>query len=100
MSCKLRPNIAAAAAAGMALALASSGCSAVDPGLGEAHHYDMAIQTIDPDPVYPEDGAKPGDSGDKAAEASERYRKDAVKPVDSYTTSTIGVGSGSGSGPN
>ena len=100
MSCKLRPNIAAVAAAGLALTLALSGCSSVDPGLGEAHHYDMAIQTIDPDPVYPEDGAKPGDSGAKAAEATERYRKDAVKPIESQTTTEGGTGSGSGSGPN
>ena len=42
----------------------------------------MAIQTIDPDPVYPEDGAKPGDHGEKAQKATERYRKGTIKPVE------------------
>ena len=77
----MRAKMAAVAAAGLALGL--SGCTAVDPGFGEAHRYDMALQTIDPDPVYPEDGAKPGDSGALAAEATERYRTDKVKPVES-----------------
>lgn len=78
--------------------LALGGCSAVDPGFGEALRYDMAIQTIDPDPVYPEDGAKPGDSGAKAATATKRYRTGTVTPVDSM--SAAGSGTGSGSGPN
>ena len=96
MSCKL--SLAAAAAV---VTLAISGCTAVDPGFGEAHRYDMALQTIDPDPVYPEDGAKPGDSGAVAAEASKRYRTNKVKPVETISsTSSSGTGSGSGSGPN
>lgn len=79
-----------------AAALALGGCAAVDPGFGEALRYDMAIQTIDPDPVYPEDGAKPGDSGSVAAQASKRYRTNSVKQVQTLSTS----GTGSGSGPN
>ena len=79
-----------------AAAMAVSGCSAVDPGLGEAQRYDMAIQTIDPDPVYPADSAKPGDNGDKAAHATKRYRTDSVKQV--QTMSASGSGSGSGGG--
>ena len=79
-----------------AAALALGGCSAVDPGFGEALRYDMAIQTIDPDPVYPEDGAKPGDTGTVAAEASKRHRTNKVKPVESLSTSSVS----SGGGPN
>lgn len=64
------------------------GCTPVDTSLGEAVKYDMAIQTIDPDPVYPEDGAKPGDHGEKAAEATKRYRKGQVKAVDRQATTS------------
>jgi hypothetical protein len=59
-----------------------------DPGFGEAVKYDAAIQTIDPDPVYDENDAKPGDSGAKAAAAVKRYRTDAVKPVETVQTSS------------
>ena len=96
MSSKHIATIMAAAAA----ALASGGCAPVDPGFGEAHRYDMALQTIDPDPVYPEEGAKPGDSGAVAANASKRYRTDAVKQVETESASGSGTGTGSGSGPN
>ena len=61
----------------------------VDPGFGEAQKYNMAVQTINPDPVYAEDGAQPGDHGEKGAEAVERYRKGQVKEVQ-----TIGTTSG------
>ena len=91
MSCKYRAMMAAALAG-----LAASGCAPVDVGLGEAHRYDMALQTIDPDPVYPEDGAKPGDSGVLAAEASERYRLGNATPVESMSISTGSTGSGGG----
>ena len=96
MSSKHRAMIVAAAATG----LAASGCAPVDPGFGEAYRYDMAIQTIDPDPVYPEDGAKPGDSGAVAAEASKRYRTGAVKEAESVSAGGSGKGAGTGSGPN
>ena len=46
-----------------------------DPAFGEAVKYDMAIQVIDPDPVYDADGAQPGDNGEVAQKAVERYRK-------------------------
>lgn len=75
-----------------------AGCSAVDPGLGEAVRYDMAIQTVNPDPVYPEDGAQPGDSGEKGAKAVEAYRKGQTKELKIQTTSSAGGGGGSGSG--
>lgn len=67
-------------------ALAVAGCAPVDPGFGEAQRYNMAIQTIDPDPQYPADGAKPGDSGVKGQKAHERYRKGETKPVQQERT--------------
>jgi len=66
---------------------AAAGCAPVDPGFGEALRYDMAIQTVDPDPVYPEDGAKPGDHGEKAQKATDRYRKGNTKPVRAISVS-------------
>ena len=79
-------------AAGAAL-LVTTGCTPVDPGFGEALRYDMAIQTVDPDPVYPEGGAQPGDNGERAADATERYRKGQTKPVQAQSAS------GGSSGP-
>ena len=52
------------------------------------YRYDMAIQTVDPDPVYHERGAKPGDNGEKAAKATERYRKGQTKPVQRESSSS------------
>ena len=46
-----------------------------DPYIGEAVAYDTAVQVINPDPVYPEDGAKPGDNGDRAARTMKQYRE-------------------------
>lgn len=80
------------------------GACAVDPatqsydtGFGEAVKYDIAAQTIDPDPVYAPDSAKPGDNGDKGAQAVKHYRQGSVKQVE--TMSTTSGGSGGGSGP-
>ena len=72
--------------------VALAGCAPVDPGFGEALRYDMAIQTVNPDPVYPEDGAKPGDSGAKGAEAVKKYRQGQTKPLRTETTSSVGGG--------
>ena len=58
----------------------------IDQGLGEAVKYNMAIQVIDPDPVYSVDGSQPGDSGAKGAAAVQRYRTDQVKAVETQTT--------------
>ena len=66
-----------------------------DPAFGEATKYNAAVQTIDPDPVYAEDGSQPGDSGAKGVAAVRRYRTDAVKEVQVLTT----TGGSSGSGP-
>jgi len=83
-----------------------SGCETIhpvsqsaDPGFGEAVKWNAAVQTINPDPVYGPDGAQPGDSAEKAAEAVKRYRTDAVKDVQVQTTTSQQSGSGGGSGP-
>ena len=60
---------------------AAAGCAPVDPGFSEAVRYDLAVQTIDPDPQYPADAAKPGDNGEHGQKATERYRKGNTKPV-------------------
>ena len=64
------------------LVVAISACSPVDPSFGEAVKYNQAIQTINPDPVYPPGSAKPGDSGTRAAAAAKAYRTGTVKPVE------------------
>src|SRR6476646_9409224 len=74
---------------------ALSGCNTAnkhigeeDPYFGEAVKYNTALQTINPDPVYPPSAAKPGDNGDKGAHAVHRYRTDAVKAVEASQTSS------------
>lgn len=80
MRCDMKLLLAAGALAALA------GCAPVDAGMGEALRYDMAAQTIDPGPAYPEDGAKPGGSGEHGAKAAERYRKGTVKDVQAQDT--------------
>ena len=81
----------------MALAMvAVAGCTQVDHGFGEALKYDMAMQTIDPDPVYPPGGAQPGDSGERGANAVQRYLQGAVIDVAAESTTTTASGSSSG----
>ena len=77
--------------------LAAGACTPVDSGFGEAVRYDLAVQTVDPDPQYPADARQPGDHGEKAQKATERYRKGATKPV-VQQSSSAGGGSGGGSG--
>jgi len=82
------------------MAVALSGCAvdqvsgSYDPGLGESVAYAKAVQTIDPDPVYAEDGAQPGSQGDKLAPAVKRYRTDTVKSVQTIQTSNSQTGGG------
>ena len=99
MRCDAKHMMVRAAAIAGVISLAA--CAPVDPGYGEALRYDLAIQTVDPDPVYPEDGAKPGDSGEHAAKATDRYRKGNTKPIrrESAGGSGGGSSSSSGSGP-
>jgi hypothetical protein len=68
--------------------LVAAGCTPVDPGFGEALRYDMAVQTVDPDPQYPADALQPGYHGEKAQKATDRYRKGATKPVRSESSSS------------
>jgi hypothetical protein len=74
--------------------VALTGCASVDPGMGEAVKYDMAIQTVNPDPVYPEDGAQPGDNGEHGANAVKAYRKGETKKPISQSTSNVSLGGG------
>jgi hypothetical protein len=83
--------------AGAAL-LAAAGCAPVDPGFGEAVRYDMAAQTIDPDPQYPADSAQPGANGEKAQKATERYRKGTTKGLRQERTGGGGGGGGGAGG--
>ena len=80
-------------------ALLIGGCSTMnkpigmeDPALGETVKYNAAIQTVNPDPVYPAGSAQAGDSGVKAAAAVKRYRTDAVKQVEVMETTSGGSG--------
>jgi len=79
-----------------ALAALLGGCSAVDPGMGEAVKYDMVAQTVNPDPVYPPGGLQPGYDGTHGQKATERYRKDAVKAVVRERTGSGSSGGSSG----
>ena len=65
-----------------------------DPFMGEAAKYNAAMQTINPDPVYPADSAQPGSNGDKMANAVKRYRTDKVKAVETQNTSSSGISTG------
>lgn len=72
----------------------------LDAGFGEVTKWNAAIQTIDPDPVYPAGGAQPGDHGEKAANAAKRYRTDQVKDTEpTSSASRSGTRGGGGSGP-
>jgi hypothetical protein len=81
-----------------------SGCTAADNYLasapdnfGEANRQTFAAQVIDPEPQY--ETAVPVSSGQNAANAIERYNKDAVKqPQRESTTSGTGSGSSSSAG--
>ena len=66
-----------------------------DKAFGEAVKYNNAIQTINPAPVYAEQGAQPGDNGDKGAQAVKRYRTDKVKEVETMGTTSGTAGSSS-----
>lgn len=70
-----------------------------DRALGEAVKYNAAVQTINPDPVYPPGSAQPGDNGEHAVKAVEAYRKGEVKDVQVMQTTTGNSGSGGSGGP-
>lgn len=56
---------------------------------GEANRQTMAAQVVDPDPQY--EFLDPETSGDRAAQAVDRYRKDKVKQPEKVR-STAGSG--------
>ena len=62
-----------------------------DPNFGESTRYNAAIQTINPDQVYGPEGARPGDNGERAADAVQRYRQGEVREVEQIGT-TSGAG--------
>jgi hypothetical protein len=78
------------------IVLGCGACTPTDVGFGETVKYATAAQTIDPDPVYAPDGAQPGEHGDKAAQSVKRYRTDAVKKVETISTSSGTSGGGGG----
>lgn len=81
-------------------AIPLAACTPNDTTLGGAVKHNIAMQVIDPDPVYQGDLME-GGSGDHAAGAAERYRKGQVKqPTSIRSTSGARGGGGSGSGPN
>ena len=59
-----------------------------DPFLGEAVKYNAAVQTINPVPLYSDQGAQPGANGDTGAAAVKRYRTDKVKQVETMQTTS------------
>ena len=69
----------------------------LDAAFGEVTKYNAAMQTINPDPVYAEGGAQPGDNGDKGADAVARYRTDQVKDTEPAGDTTRRSGRGGGS---
>lgn len=74
-----------------------------DPFFGEAVRYNAALQTINPDPVYPEGGMEPGSSGARGAAAVARSRTDQAnarhrQEVNSARASALSTTQGS-SGP-
>jgi len=54
--------------------------------------YNAALQTINPVPVYPENGAEPGSSGAKGAAAVKHYRSDEVNARHKAEASTASSG--------
>lgn len=76
------------------IALGAASCAPVDPGFGDAVKYDTALQTIDPDPVYPADALQPGYHGEKAQKATDRYRKGTTKALRQESASSGGGSTG------
>ena len=91
------------AAAGLVLL---SGCAhevlpqagSLDSEWGEASKYTAAVQTINPDPVYTAADEQPGYHGEKAANATKRYRTDQVKDTQPAGNTTRRAGGTSGGG--
>ena len=70
-----------------------------DPYLGESVKYNAAAMTINPDPVYPDGSAEPGDNGDKGAAAVKRYRTGEVNTRHQRDSRASSSGMSTTSGP-
>lgn len=80
-------------------AIPLAACTPNDTTWGGAVKHNVALQVIDPEPVYAGELME-GGSGQHAAKAVERYRKGEVKqPVSIQTTTRLSGGS-SGRGSN
>ncbi len=105
MSCKRLMLVAACAAvAACATPNPQSRIGEDDPFFGESVRYNAAVQTINPDPVYPEGGMEPGSSGAKGAAAVARYRTDQAgqrhrTEVNSARSGALSTTQGTGGGP-
>lgn len=92
-------------ASATALVLILGGCAAgektalaaASDNFGEANRQTMMAQVLDPTPDY--ETAVPVSSGEHAAQAIDRYRKDQVKKPERLKTTNAGL-SGSGSSGN
>lgn len=62
---------------------------------GEANRQTLMAQVIDPDPQY--ESAVPPTSAEHAAQAVDRYKRDAVKKPDKVRSTQVSSGSSSGS---
>jgi hypothetical protein len=78
------------------LAGLATACTPVDYGIGEIAARNAELQIVDPEPRYA-GTAMEGESGQRAADAVDRYQRGEVKqPAQTSTTASTG-GSGSGS---
>ncbi len=98
MSCKRLMLLALMAAPVAGCATLDPVTQSVDRHFGEAVAWNKEVQTINPDPVYSDTDAQPGDNGERAAAASRRHRTDRVRDVQVIGTSDGGAGGGSGGG--
>lgn len=78
------------------LAGLAAACAPVDHGFGEVAARNAELQIVDPEPRYA-GTAMEGESGQRAADAVDRYQRGEVRqPAQTSTTATTG-GSGAGS---
>ena len=76
------------------LFLAACGCTPVDYGFGETHRQNIALQVVDPDPQYVGEEIE-GGSGERSADAVDRYNRGEVRqPASVNTTATSSSSSG------
>ena len=68
-------KLGATALAGLGLVA----CAPVAHNYAEATAYNKVAQVVNPTPVYDENGAQPGDNGERATGAVEAYREGEVK---------------------